>query len=139
MRQAADVIATQPPASADRNATVSPVASGASGSRVIWSPLSAATMCSSSVRPLAAAASPSVAALTTAGSPPPFPTRRSAPKRCTVTSGAGELEQECRAHAVLGDEALDRVDERGPVGGRQRVGEAADVGKHDVDIRLERR
>ena len=53
-RQAAEVIATQPPASADRNATVSPVASGASGSRVIWSPLSAATMCSSSVSPLAA-------------------------------------------------------------------------------------
>ena len=58
---------------------------------VIWSPLSAATTCSSSVSPDAAAASPSVAASTSDGPFAPLPARRRAPKRWTVTSGAGRV------------------------------------------------
>src|SRR6202034_908931 len=54
----------QPPASALRKKTVSPLASGSSPSLVIWSPFSAATTCPSRASPSAAAAPATVAART---------------------------------------------------------------------------
>src|SRR5271166_3392037 len=47
-----------PPASALTNETMSPVESGSSGSRLIWSPFKAATTCDSSMTPIVSAASP---------------------------------------------------------------------------------
>ena len=62
-----------------------PRRAGFGASRVIWSPLTAATMCRSSVSPTACAAAPSVAARTGLGRcPPPL---ASAPNRSTTTSG----------------------------------------------------
>ena len=68
----------QPPASADRKATVSPATSGRWASRVIWSPLTAATTCRSRVIPTAAAAAPREAARTCAW--PPLPAAARAPR-----------------------------------------------------------
>jgi alpha-1,2-mannosyltransferase len=78
--------ADQPPASAARKNTVSPVTSGVWPSLVIWSPFSAATTWPSRASPAAAAAPATVAAR--AGCGPRWPSAR-APNRWIVTSGAG--------------------------------------------------
>src|SRR5919202_1636630 len=51
---------------------------------------------------------------------------------------ARRLEQERGLHAVLGDEPLDPLGERGAVGGRERVAVAADLRQHDVGLVVER-
>ena len=66
---------------------MSPAASGVEPSRVIWSPLSAAVTSRSNVRPVAAAASSTVAAWTVRG-PRPESARASAPNSWTVTAGS---------------------------------------------------
>ena len=48
------------------------------------------------------------------------------------------LEQERGPHPVLGDESLDDVGELGPVEGRQRMAEAADLRQHHIDVVVER-
>ncbi len=137
--------AGQPPTSAAMKATSSPSASGSSGSRVAWSPLSAASRWGPSATPTAAAAAPSVAARTSARG------RATGPKRAHVDGGLrlGErglvvlarvevahalrvrevleparvaaLEQRRRAELPGGDQLAEQRRERGPVGGRERL------------------
>src|SRR5271167_4446798 len=61
------LMAAQPPASADRKKTVSPVASGVWPSPVMWSPFSTAVTGAPKSTPAAAAASATVAARTVSG------------------------------------------------------------------------